>query len=143
MATLSALDAEIATDLEALSPITTRMASDFRRDRETVASATASYQLRAWRMEENQMHSGASRKRIRVQVDVHQQVPTIASERTLMLAGLDTTLTSILTRSFWSDMAAVYKVVDDGDEFPTVTEAPELTARVMSFGVAVELWLQE
>lgn len=141
MATIAALDAEIAAKLEALSEIGARMASDWRTDREPIPSASASYQLRVWRLQDDQRHSGLPWARVRVEVDVHQLALTQADERPLLLGAVATVIDTILARDWWNVMAAVSKVVDDGDDFPIVTVPPQLIVRVLTYGVAVELYL--
>ena len=141
MATVANVATQAATAIEALGSSPTRMGSDRRTDLESIASGATKYQLRVWHAsKDDQFSSNVNYDVAAIEVAIHHYLASATAERTYTEGAMLTEQDSLLAKSFWTDLDAVFGV--DDQLLPGTTESPERVGNVISYTIALEVRVQ-
>jgi len=144
MATIVALETEVAAAVEGLPSSPTRLVSDYDDDfGQILTRGSYFYRLRLDNIEKISIGSNRTEDVIQIIVDVLVRLlgvppaPAVGGQETAIIWPDQQTFT---TKSFWEDMAAVKEIVPDTS--PQVVEEIQRTGDVLRYQVAVDVLLQ-
>jgi hypothetical protein len=139
MASLSDLETQVGAAAVALPGGTKlRLPSDYSTD-ERVEPGETGVQVRATLLAIVNADSAVSGEAARVEVVMIRRLAIAQSEQAYMAGDLVADQSALLLHSFWTDLAAVYGFVDDGE--PGVNQQPEQIGPLLIYSVLADVAL--
>jgi hypothetical protein len=132
-------DSQLATAIEALAGTPTRFDSD-RIIVQRIPAGSTYYALRVDVIgEDGREDANTVRELAGFEIDVKYRLGAAEAERTYTVGNMLTIQSSLISRTFYRDLAAVYKTAEDKP--PEVSEEAERVGRIISFTVSGVVFL--